>query len=86
MAKYLNPKVDLTFKKVFGEHPNLVKYKPKDRGSRAIKGLWLRFLTKIDENTKKADDVLLENPEIDGMSIELVAKYSGLTEDEISKI
>ena len=25
MSKYLNPKVDLTFKKVFGEHPNLVK-------------------------------------------------------------
>ncbi len=25
MAKYLNPKVDLTFKKIFGEHPNLVK-------------------------------------------------------------
>ena len=25
MAKYLNPKIDLTFKKVFGEHPNLVK-------------------------------------------------------------
>ena len=24
MAKYLNPKADLTFKKVFGEHPNLV--------------------------------------------------------------
>ncbi|MDD6001711.1 MAG: Rpn family recombination-promoting nuclease/putative transposase [Bacteroidales bacterium] len=25
MSKYLNPKVDLTFKKIFGEHPNLVK-------------------------------------------------------------
>ena len=25
MSKYLNPKVDLTFKKVFGEHANLVK-------------------------------------------------------------
>ncbi|MBQ5403942.1 MAG: hypothetical protein IIU11_06210 [Bacteroidales bacterium] len=25
MSKYLNPKVDLIFKKVFGEHPNLVK-------------------------------------------------------------
>ena len=25
MAKYLNPKADLTFKKVFGEHPDLVK-------------------------------------------------------------
>ena len=24
MSKYLNPKVDLTFKRVFGEHPNLV--------------------------------------------------------------
>ena len=24
MAKYLDPKADLTFKKVFGEHPNLV--------------------------------------------------------------
>ena len=42
----------------------LVKYKPKDRGSRAIKELWLRFLTEIDENTRKVDDVLLENPEI----------------------
>ena len=42
----------------------LVKYKPKDRGSRAIKDLWLRFLTEIDEQTQKVDDVLLENPEI----------------------
>jgi hypothetical protein len=25
MSIYLKPKVDLTFKKVFGEHPNLVK-------------------------------------------------------------
>lgn len=24
MPKYLDPKADLTFKKVFGEHPNLV--------------------------------------------------------------
>ena len=24
MAKYLDPKVDVTFKKVFGEHKNLV--------------------------------------------------------------
>ena len=42
----------------------LVKYKPKDRGSRAIKELWLRFLTEINEQTQKVDDVLLENPEI----------------------
>jgi hypothetical protein len=24
MGKYLNPKADLTFKKIFGEHPHLV--------------------------------------------------------------
>jgi hypothetical protein len=24
MGKYLNPKADLTFKKIFGEHPRLV--------------------------------------------------------------
>ena len=42
----------------------LVKYRPADRGSRAIKDLWLRFLTEINEQTEKVDDVLLENPEI----------------------
>ena len=42
----------------------LVKYKPLDRGSRAIKDLWLRFLTEINEQTEIVDSVLLENPEI----------------------
>lgn len=42
----------------------LVKYKPLDRGSRAIKDLWLRFLTEINEQTETVDSVLLENPEI----------------------
>ena len=42
----------------------LPKYKPVDRGSRAIKELWLRFLTEIDEATKSVDKVLTDNPEI----------------------
>ncbi len=42
----------------------LPKYKPADRGSRAIKELWLRFLTEIDESTQNVDDALIENPEI----------------------
>ena len=42
----------------------LVKYRPADRESRAIKDLWLRFLTEINEQTEKVDDVLLENPDI----------------------
>lgn len=42
----------------------LVKYKPKDRGSRAIKDLWLRYLTEINEETKHVDEVMLASPEI----------------------
>ena len=42
----------------------LPKYKPSDRGSRAIKELWLRFLTEIDESTQSVDEALTDNPEI----------------------
>ncbi len=42
----------------------LPKYKPADRGSRAIKELWLRFLTEIDESTQNVDEALTDNPEI----------------------
>ncbi|MBQ3656315.1 MAG: Rpn family recombination-promoting nuclease/putative transposase [Bacteroidales bacterium] len=42
----------------------LKKYKPSDKGSKAIKDLWLKFLTQIDENTVEVDDAMLENPEI----------------------
>ncbi len=42
----------------------LPKYKPADRGNRAIKELWLRFLTEIDESTQSVDEALTENPEI----------------------
>ena len=42
----------------------LKKFKPADKGSRAIKDLWLKFLTEIDEKTQKVDDALLDNPEI----------------------
>ena len=42
----------------------LKKFKPADKGNRAIKDLWLKFLTEIDEKTQKVDDALLDNPEI----------------------
>ena len=51
----------------------LTKYKPKDRGSRAMKELWLRFLTEINEQTEKVDSVLLENPEI-SQALEIVER------------
>ena len=51
----------------------LKKYKPLDRGSRAIKELWLRFLTEINEQTEKVDAVMLENPEI-SQALEIVER------------
>jgi predicted transposase/invertase (TIGR01784 family) len=42
----------------------LQKYKPADKGSKAIKDLWLKFLTEIDENTVEVEQVMLDNPEI----------------------
>ncbi|MBQ3655573.1 MAG: Rpn family recombination-promoting nuclease/putative transposase [Bacteroidales bacterium] len=42
----------------------LQKYKPSDKGSKAIKDLWLKFLTQIDENTTIVEQEMLENPEI----------------------
>lgn len=47
MAKYLNPKADLTFKKVFGEHPDLVMsflnaMLPFDKAEEEI--TWIEYL------------------------------------------
>ncbi|MCR5455234.1 MAG: Rpn family recombination-promoting nuclease/putative transposase, partial [Bacteroidales bacterium] len=55
----------------------LLKYKPADRGSRAIKDLWLRFLTEINEQTEKVDAVMLENPDISqALKIVEMSSYS----------
>ena len=55
----------------------LKRFKPADKGSRAIKDLWLRFLTEIDEQTEKVDDELLENPDINkALDIVKISAYS----------
>ena len=59
----------------------LKKYKPTDRGSRAIKDLWLRFLTEIDENTENVDNNMLNNPDI-SQALEIVEK-SAYTDEEL---
>ena len=51
----------------------LVKYKPKDKGSKAIKDLWLRYLTEIDEHTDNIDDIMLDNPGIN-QALQIVEK------------
>lgn len=46
--KYLDPKTDLTFKKIFYKHPDLL----------------ISLLTEIDTNTEQVPTELKENPEI----------------------
>lgn len=41
----------------------LPKFKPHSFGDKKMTVLWLRFLTEIDEKTRKAPQELLENPE-----------------------
>lgn len=70
MVKYLDPKSDLTFKKVFGEHKEL--------------------LISIDEAEQKgyADAInsVASKMKADGLSIEMIQKYTGLTFCEIEKL
>lgn len=70
MAKYLDPKSDLTFKKVFGEHKEL--------------------LISISEAEQKgyaeASNSVASKMKADGMSIEMIQKYTGLTLGEIEKL
>jgi len=61
----------------------LKKYKPIDRGSRAIKDLWLRFLTEIDETTETVDAAMNDNPDINE-ALNIV-KRSAYTDDELHR-
>lgn len=60
----------------------LPKYKPVDKGQRAIKDLWMKYFTEIDERTQEADDDLLENPEI-AEALDIV-KRSAYTDAELA--
>lgn len=42
----------------------LPKFTPKNYGDKKMQVLWLRFLTEIDEKTRKVPDELLDNPDI----------------------
>ena len=46
---------------VFVELP---KFKPQDYNAKKMQVLWLRFLTEIDENTRKISEDMLAIPEI----------------------
>ena len=50
MAKYLDPKADVTFK-------------AKNLTEKKMQVLWLRFLTEIDEKSRSAPAELLDNPQ-----------------------
>ena len=77
--KYLDPKADLTFKKIFGKHPDLLMSLLKLKKRMAV--LWLRFLTEINSNTDQVPEELTENPEINKALEEL--KITAFSEEEL---
>lgn len=71
--KYLDPRADLTFKKVFGELP---EFKPQN----VLEKKMLRFLTETEGNVL-VDDELQQDPHI-GKALGIVEE-SSYTEDEL---
>ncbi|MDR2680550.1 MAG: hypothetical protein LBC47_07050 [Tannerella sp.] len=68
MARYLDPKNDLIFKRIFGEHPRLLvsflnALMPL-APDRRMAVLWLRFLSEVEDRTENISPDLLENEEI----------------------
>ena len=62
---------------VFVELP---KFRPQSMAERKMAVLWLRFLTEINEETRKAPPELAENPDV-GKALEIVEE-SGMTDEE----
>lgn len=79
MARYLDPKADVTFKKVFGEHKNLVIS-------------LLNALLPLEDGKKVESIEYLPSEPVPrtptsrntiGMAVETIAKYIGLPTEEI---
>ena len=62
---------------VFVELP---KFRPQSMAERKMAVLWLRFLTEINEETRRAPPELAENPEV-GKALEIVEE-AGMTDEE----
>ena len=58
----------------------LPKFKPSDKGVKKMLNLWLRFLTEINEDTRKAPTELLEDPLV-GQAVALMEE-AGMTDAE----
>ncbi len=74
MARYLDPKVDLTFKKVFD--------KPSDKAKKAMQELWMKFLTEVKDGTTDVCEDILNNPET-AEALDIL-EQSGYTDDELA--
>ena len=59
----------------------LPKFTPKNFSEKKMKVLWLRYLTEIDEKTRKVSPDLIGNPEI-GKAIEQIEE-AAFTDDEL---
>ena len=101
MAKYLDPKADLTFKKIFGEHPDLVMsllnaLLQLENGNKITDLFWDRVrrdkdmadeLREVKEQLKQKDiDTARKLRAMSVMTIEQISEITGLTAEEIETL
>ena len=81
--KYINPYTDFGFKELF-EQAEIARYSDDERWQyeESKKVFWDNYSvmeTALDNNRKE----IARRMKTDGMSVELIAKYTGLTAEEI---
>jgi len=84
--KYINPYTDFGFKKLF-DQAEIARYSETERRQyeESKKVFWGNYSV-LKSAEKKGVMKTARNMKADGMSTELVAKYTGLTKEEIESL
>lgn len=90
-AKYINPLTDFGFKKLFGEEVNKELYEESLKYYRDLKNVVDTAFEEGEvkgkiEGKMEGKIEIARGMKADGVSIEKISKYTGLSEEEIEKL
>ena len=89
-TRYINPYTDFGFKKLF-EQAEIAMYTPEERREyeASVKDYWDYFRTMktaTDKARTEEKTEIARKMKVDGMPTDIIAKYTGLTINEIEKL
>ncbi len=89
-TRYINPYTDFGFKKLF-EQAEIAMYTPEERREyeASVKDYWDYFSTMktaTDKARTEEKTEIARKMKVDGMPTDIIAKYTGLTINEIEKL